>query len=349
MNAALQRIWPASALAGVAGSISGLFIDPHALLASYLAAAVAWSAIPIGALAVLLTSYLVRGGWTEGLHASLTAAALTLPVAALLFTPVLVAAPWLYPWAAEAGRHGALQGIYLTPWFFIARTIVYFIVWTMLALWARNAWGDLDRMKRAASAGLILYAITGSFAGIDWIESLSPEFHSSIYGLLFITFQLLTGFAFAVFIVLQQRRQTLRYGDIFLSILMLWAYVHAMQYIVIWSGDIPDEVVWYLRRSSNGWGVVLAALVILQFVIPFFAMLSERVRYGREPLLVIAGATLVLRFVEAFWLVLPSASAGGPALVLTIPATVMAIGGVWLLAFGETLRRIEAAMAHGTR
>ena len=80
MTAALRRIWPLCALAGVAGSIAGLFIDPHALLASYLAAAVAWSAIPIGALAVLLTTYLVRGEWTEGLHAPLTAAALTLPV-----------------------------------------------------------------------------------------------------------------------------------------------------------------------------------------------------------------------------------------------------------------------------
>jgi hypothetical protein len=343
MNAALRRIWPASALAGVVGSIAGLFIDPHALLASYLAAAVAWSAISLGALAVLLVTYVVRGEWTEGLHAPLTAAALMLPVAGLLFVPVLIAVPWLYPWAAEVERHGALQGIYLTPWFFIVRTIAYFIIWTMLVLWARDAWGDLGRMIRAGSVGLIVYALTGSFAGIDWIESLSPEFHSSVYGLLFVTFQILAGFAFALFVVLRQRQPTLRYGDIFLSILLLWAYIHAMQYIVIWSGDIPDELVWYLHRSSDGWGVVLTALVLLQFVIPFFAMLSERVRYGRGPLLVIAGGTLALRFVEAFWLVLPSTSAGGPVLVLTIPATVMAIGGVWLLAFAEMLRRVEAA------
>lgn len=142
----------------------------------------------------------------------------------------------------------------------------------------------------------------------------------------------------------------MRYGDILLSVLMLWAYMHAMQYIVIWSGDIPDEVAWYLHRASAGWGVVLTALMLLQFVIPFFAMLSGRVRYGREPLLVIAGATLGLRFVEAFWLVLPSAPAAGPVLALTIPATVLATGGVWLPAFGEALQRLEAArpsQAHG--
>jgi hypothetical protein len=91
--------------------------------------------------------------------------------------------------------------------------------------------------------------------------------------------------------------------------------------------------------------VVFTLLVLLQFIFPFFAMLSERVRYGRGPLLVIAGATLVLRFVEAFWLVLPSVSVAGPVLLLTVPATVLAIGGVLMLAFGEMLRRVEAAMA----
>lgn len=167
MKAAPQWVWPASTLAGIAGTVAGLFIDPHALLASYLAAAAAWSAIPLGALAVLLTSYLVRGEWTEGLHAPLAAAALTLPVAGILFVPVLIAVPWLYPWISETERHGATQGVYLTPWFFLVRTIAYFVIWTILALWARNAWGDLDRMKRAASVGLVIYAITGSFAGVD--------------------------------------------------------------------------------------------------------------------------------------------------------------------------------------
>jgi hypothetical protein len=298
---------------------------------------------------VLLTTYLVRGEWTEGLHAPLTGAALMLPVAGVLFVPVLIAMPWLYPWASGAEPHGAFQAVYLTPWFFTIRTIAYFALWTLLALWARHAWGDLARMLRAGSAGLIVYALTASFAGIDWIESLSPEFHSSIYGLLFLTFQLVAGFAFAVFVALQRRGPTFRYGDILLALLMLWAYIHAMQYIVIWSGDIPDEVVWYLRRSSDGWGVVLTLLVLLQFVIPFFAMLSERVRYGRGPLLVIAGATLVLRFVEAFWLVLPSVSVAGPVLLLTVPATVLAIGGVVMLAFGEMLRRVETRTAREAR
>jgi hypothetical protein len=124
--------------------------------------------------------------------------------------------PWLYPWAAADPSASALQEVYLTPWFFAARTIIYFVVWTALALWVRRGWGDLARMIRTASAGLIVYALTASFAGIDWIGSLTPTFHSSIYGLLLITFQLLAGLAFALVIALRpsRARPTFSYGPI---------------------------------------------------------------------------------------------------------------------------------------
>ena len=322
-------------LIAFAGCIAGFLIDPNALMACYLAATVAGSAIPIGALAVLMVTYLVRAEWTEQLHDVLMAAALTLPVVTLMFVPILIAVPWLYPWAATGEHHGALQAVYLTPWFFIIRTIGYLGVWTALAIWVRDAWGDSERMIRAATVGLILYALTASFAGIDWIESLTPEMHSSIYGLLLIAFQLLAGFGFAVFMALRQGRPVLRYGETLLSILLLWAYLHAMQYIVIWAADIPEEVTWYLRRASGGWAVVLWGLVLLQFVLPFFALLSGRVRYGQRPLLLLCGATLGLRFVEAFWLVLPSTHAEGWVLMLDIPAVTLGIGAAWTYAFAR--------------
>jgi hypothetical protein len=323
-------------LLGLAGCIAGFLVDPYAMMASYLAVVVACSAVPIGALAVLTVTYLVRGAWTEELHDALMAAALTLPAMALMFVPILIAVPSLYPWAAAGEHHGALQTVYLTPWFFIIRSLVYFTVWTALALWARDAWGDTERMTKTATVGLIVYALTASFAGIDWVESLTPEMHSSIYGLLVIGFQLLAGFGFGAFMALRQGRPTRRYGEILLSLLLLWAYLHAMQYIVIWAADIPDEVIWYQRRASGGWSVVLWGLMLAQFVLPFFALLSERVRYGHKPLLLLCGVTLALRLVEAFWLVLPSTQAGGWVLLLDIPAVTLAIAAAWGYAFWRT-------------
>jgi hypothetical protein len=107
-------------------ALGGLFIDPQAWLAAYLAVAVACTGVPVGALAVLMTTNLVRGKWTEGLHDPLTAAALTMPIAAMIFVPVLIGMPLLYPWVSVFERHGPLQAIYLTPLFFLVRTIAYF-------------------------------------------------------------------------------------------------------------------------------------------------------------------------------------------------------------------------------
>jgi hypothetical protein len=330
---------------GLTAVIGAALIDVHALLVSYLAAVVTISAVAVGAIPVLMLTYLVRGNWTEGLHVPLMAAALITPAAGLLFIPVLIGIPWLYPWAQEiAGEPGSFKAIWLTPWFFAGRTILYFVIWTVLAIWVRSAWADPRRMIVSASAGLMIYALTASCAGIDWLESLTPEFHSSIYGLLFLTFQILAGFAFALVIALwQPEAPTFRYGAILLSALLLWAYNHAMQYIIIWSGNIPEEVAWYLHRESGAWGVVLWTLVALQFIVPFFAMLLSRVRNGRAALLAIAGLTLALRWVEACVLALPETQAAGTVLWLAAPGAIVVCGAIWWLAFKFVFEHVRSS------
>jgi hypothetical protein len=267
-----------------------------------------------------------------------------------IFLPVLVAfepkeddgVPWLYPWAHNADLHG-FKAFYLAPEAFVLRTVIYFAVWTMLAIWTRASWAEPRRMVAAASAGLIVYALTASLAGVDWLESLTPEFHSSIYGLLFVTFQMLTGLAFALVIALwPPDASTFRYGPILLSVLLLWAYIHAMQYIVIWTGNIPDEVAWYLARESGVWGVLLWTLIILQFLVPFFAMLLERVRNGREPLLIIALLTLAMRLLEAVVLAAPGTDVGGTVLLLAVPAATASVGVLWWLGFRIVLERLRS-------
>jgi len=330
------------ALLGLAAVVVAALIDLHALLTAWLATVVTISAIAVGALAVLMLSYLVRGQWTEGLHVPLAAAALTTPAAGLLFIPVLVGIPWLYPWAHESVR-GAFKSIWLTSGFFVSRTVFYFVLWTALAIWVRRAWADPRRMLISASAGLIAYALTASLAGIDWLESLTPKFHSSIYGLLFLTFQVLAGYAFALVIALwPPLAPTFRYGAILLSALLLWAYNHAMQYIIIWSGNIPEEAIWYMHRETGLWGIVFWALIILQFIVPFFAMLLSRVRNGRKPLLAIALLTVALRFVEAILFALPG-TASGIVLWLAVPGSIVLCGAVWWICFTIAFERVRSS------
>lgn len=341
MSPALQRALPIVATIGFLGCGAGLLIDPKTALASYLTAWFALSAIPIGALGVLLTSYLVRAGWTSDLHEPLIRSALTVPAAAVLFLPVLICMAWIYPWASDASTLPAFKAAYLTPWFFALRAVIYFAIWTALAIWASRAYGNAAAMVRAASAGLIVWTLTSSCAGIDWLESLEPHFHSSIYGLFAIDFELLSGFAFGVtaLLILKSTRQmsNASYSGVLLSLLLLWAYMHAMQYIIIWTGNIPEEVIWYLKRLDGVWGFALWTLYILQFVLPFFALLSGKVRASTKALLSLAVATLMLRLLEAAMFVLPPLGVTKLALLLDLPAAVVAISASLLLAWPVTL------------
>lgn len=322
--------FPILVVVGIVGTVVALLLDAHDTLAAWLAAAVATSSVSIGALCVLMISYLVRGRWTNQLHIPLAAASLTIPIAGLLFIPILVGMPWLYPWTS-ARPDTAFKATYLAPWFFAGRTVLYFVVWSTIACWMRLVWGDTFRMTRAASAGLIVYALSASLASIDWIELLSPNFHSSIYGLILITFQILAGYSFAIAMVTTGRDDATPlpgYGGLMLSTLLLWGYIQAMQYITIWSANIPREAVWYLSRQSGGWLYLYWAIIALQFIVPFFALLSERVRNGALPLWIIACDTLVMRLLESCLLVLPAADAQGPVLWLAVPSAVAATIGI---------------------
>jgi hypothetical protein len=318
----------------VAVLVAGLVIDRRSTLAAYLVAWVAIGAIPLGALGTLMTSYLVRRQWTERLHEILVAATSVLPLVAILFLPVLIGMKELYPAASDVQSLPAFKAVYLAPWFFVLRSLIYFVAFWLLALWQRVAWGDSDRMVRSASGGLIVYALLLSFAGIDWIESIEPEFHSSIYGLLYLGFALLNGVAFVIGAALFSGRRigaTRGYSALLLSTILLWTYLHAMQYIVIWAGNIPDEAVWYLKRSSDGWQFVLAFVALGQFVFPFFALLSARVRSDRGWLLVLCGLTLVMRCWEASILILPAVPHIAPVTVgvMLLAALVFVAAILW--------------------
>jgi hypothetical protein len=309
--------------------IVGVVLDSHATLAGYLVAWVAFGSIPIGALGIVMMSYVVRWKWTTALRPVLLSAAAALPLTALLFLPVLIGMAHVYSAAADPASLKPFKAIYLSPWFFALRAILYFVIWSLLALWLRLAGNDPERMTRAASVGLIVYALSVSLAGVDWLESLEPHFHSSIYGLLFLSFAMLSGLAFGIAGgLLSRRRLNSRkaYSALLLSMILVWGYLHGMQYLVIWSGNIPGEVTWYLKRSSHGWQALLAVLAFGQFVFPFFALLIERIRNDGGWLLGLCVLTLVMRAAEAALLILPAIEHIDP-----LVASMMLLGGFVLI------------------
>lgn len=299
--------------------LAGLAMDARTALAAYLATWVAFASISIGALGVVHMTYLVRRAWTEELHTALMSAADLLPICGVLFIPVLLGAAWIYPAASDASALPAFKAVYLAPWFVALRAVIYFVIWTVLVVMTKAAWGDQRRMNRVAAAGLIVLSLTVSLAGVDWLESLNPEFHSSIYGLLFLTNTLLAGLAFSIAIALMSRNRikiSRGYGGLLLGAILLWAYLHAMQYIVIWSANIPAEVSWYLVRTSGAWGYLVVLLALAQFLIPFFLLLIDSLRRNRIVLLVLCATTLLMRWIEMLILALPDIPQLTPAILV---------------------------------
>jgi hypothetical protein len=317
MNGRTRHFFAAAAFAA-AIALAAFALDARTALAAYLATWLAFASISIGSLGMLHMTYLVRRAWTEELHAALASAADLLPICGVLFIPILLGAVWIYPAAGNASTLLPFKSIYLAPWFVALRAIIYFAIWTLLAVKTRTAWGNPQRMTRIAAIGLIVLSLTVSLAGVDWLESLNPKFHSSIYGLLFLNDVLLAGFAFSIAVGLWSRdwiKSTRGYGGLLLGAFLLWGYLHAMQYIVIWSANIPEEVKWYVVRTAGPWGYVVTLLAFGQFLIPFFILLMERNRRNRKVLFGICVMTLLMRWPEMIVLALPEIPHLNPAVL----------------------------------
>jgi hypothetical protein len=253
------------------------------------------------------------------------------PLVAIAMIPLLVGLELIYPWTAHGATAGyaAFKAAWLSTGFFIGRTVVYLVVLSLLA-WALLTVRPSLRAPIAA-VGVILYAIIGSLIGIDFAESTEPSFHSSIYGLLALTNQWLAGISFAILLGLWSHHGEAprAAAGVLVTAILMWGYMHAMQYIVIWAGDIPAEARWYIERGRHGWWALAWILYGVQGLISFCALLSPKVRNSSRAMIVLALVTLLMRLVEQAWLVLP----GMPGLSWAVAPLILA-ASVAMLGFG---------------
>ena len=294
-------------IVGLIGCLIGLVFAPREALAAWLVCWLGWGSIPIGSLALLMLVALIPGSWRQLYARPLVIGTTLMPIVAVAMIPLLIGASLIYPWTAAGATAGdaAFKAAWLSTGFFVVRTIVYLLTLSLIA-WALLA-ADQRLRGPIAAAGVIAYALFGSLIGIDFAESTQPDFHSSIYGLLALTNQWLAGISFAILLGLwtSKEKPPLAAAGVLVTALLLWGYMHAMQYIVIWAGDIPAEARWYIERGRHGWGAVAWMLYGLQGLVTFAALLSPKVRTSREAMMSLAALTLLMRIVEQAWFVLP--------------------------------------------
>jgi len=370
-----------SLVIGVVASVLAVglgFSNPTIFFRGYLISFVDWLTVCLGAMAILMIRHLTGGGWGMVIRRVLGAAMRTLPLMAVLFLPIaLLAVPRLYPWAMapdriqdpRIGEHLANNGFvisgYLNRSGFILRGAIYFAIWYLMVFlltrWSKQqdappASDNNNRFKAVSGPGLIMLAFTLSFAAIDWVMSLDPSWISTIYGLLVVAGSLLSGLAFAVVV----ERILFRYkpmsfllrpsfvhdhGKFMLTFVMVWAYFSFSQWLIIWSGNLPEEITWYIRRLNGGWGFVGLFLVLFHFAVPFVLLLSRPLKRDITKLVWVATGLLVMHYVDLFWHIEPSFS---PTFTVTWADLVIpfAMGGLWMAYFCRNLGSLPLVPAY---
>jgi hypothetical protein len=351
--------------------VAGL-ADKVEFFRSYLIAFVFWIGITLGSLALLMVQHLTGGRWALVIRRILEAGSRTLPLMAVAALPVLAGIKTVYSWSRPGQTDPVIlaKQSYLNFGFFVVRMIFYFAVWFALTH-ILNKWSKEEdaggagaqlwmRLEGLSGIGLVLYGLTVTFAGIDWVMSLEPQWYSTIYGMLFMVAQALSALAFAVAVLvwLSDRKPLSQFvrpaqfqdlGSFLLTFVMLWAYLEFSQFLIIWGGNLSDEIPWYLRRMEGVWGHVALLLVILSFFLPFFLLLFRHIKRRTRSLLIVTLLVLFMRLVDVYWMVLPAFGGGSVRLTWMNVALPFGMGGIWFAYFLWQLQRMPVLPAHDPR
>jgi hypothetical protein len=350
---------------------------------SWLVGFVFCAGLAVGSLAWLMLGHMSGGAWALTSRRLFEAATRTLPLVALMFLPVVVSlfvhphtpghehGESLYEWS----NHEVVAGDKVLQWkrpylnepFFIIRGVIYFAVWFGLAYlmnkWSREQDSSGDprirrRMQDWSGPGLLLFGLTVTFAAVDWGMSLEPHWFSTMYGLILMAGWGLSALALAITVAaflnhhepMSHAYQPLHFhdwGKLLLAMVMLFAYFSFSQFLIIWAGNLPEEIPFYLRRLRHGWEYVGLALILFHFALPFALLLSRGLKRTPRLLRQVAVLMLFMRAVDLVFLFAPSAHQGGEAEFhaidllrhfLPMLAVTAGLGGLWLWYYFGQLR-----------
>jgi hypothetical protein len=358
----IQRICLFVGIGASLGMLPLLFQNPDHFFRSYLFAFMYWSGLTLGSLGIFLLHNVVGGKWGVVIRKFVESGTRTLPLCAVLLIPIFFGMKSLYVWTDPAVRaHDFAVGHkngYMNVPMFIGRAALYFAIWLFwgfrLLGWSKQqdqSWSDATfrKMKSFSAPGLVIFIVSTSYAFIDWIMSLEPDWYSTIYPWMFTVGQVLLTFAFMIaLLVIFSRREPfvkiltpLHFSDLsnlMLAFTILWTYMSFAQFLIIWAENLPDEIPWYIRRFSGGWGVIAVCIALFHFALPFFLLLMRFIKRNPKLIYKLAIYMICIRILDVFWIVEPAFRQRGFEFYLTDILAPVAIGGLWLAYFVYQLK-----------
>lgn len=352
-------------------------------LRSWLLGFIFWCGISVGCLGLLILQYLTGGAWGVVSRRIFEAGSRSIPIVAILFLPILLGVTQMYEWTHLTDAVTLHRQPYLNPLSWGFRAVLYFALWGVMA-YLLNKWSKeqdetgnfelLSKMSRFCGPTMVIFALVVSFAAIDWVMTLDPHWFSTIFGLLYMIGWALSALAFTIVLLAWfAEREPMNHivgkkhfhdlGKLMLAMVMVWAYFNFSQFLIIWSGNLPEETRWYLTRMKGTWGVIGFILILFHFAFPFLVLLSRDIKRNTKWLSVLAVFILIMRFLDYYYIIGPSpmvtqhGEPGAFHISWMDFVTPIAVGGIWLWwFFGELKKRplipindpfLENAIAHG--
>jgi len=337
--------------------------NPQQFYFSWLVSFLFFISLALGGMFFVLLQFVTKSGWGIVVRRLAENVMATVPLFVVLFIPVALGIHELFPWshADAVAADPLLQGKepYLNQGFFLVRAAVYLLLWTLIAVWYRSNSVKQDRtgedaISRRLSAtsgpGIIVFALTISYAVIDWVMSLDPHWYSTIFGVYYFSGCLVGIFALMVLMAAAlEHAGVLRkvinvehfhdLGKLLFAFSMFWAYIAFSQFFLIWYGNIPEETLWYLHRAEGSWKSLSVLLAVGHFVVPFFFLMPRAIKRKRIPLVLGALWMLAMHWIDLYWLIMPNLHQHDVHLSLLDLTTLLGIGGLFIAMLGWLMRR----------
>ena len=345
------------ALAGVATLLGGFFWEPSRTWASLLIAGYLLTGFGLAGIVFVAIQYACGAGWSVAFRRAPEAMSMILPAGAMLLAVVFLFHPSTYPWTSHAPHHG-FQEFWLRRPFFLVRAFVYIALWIAFAfaIVRTSRRQDIDgsivhtrRNVRLSIVFLMVFAVTFWLASFDWVMSLEPKWASTIFGIYNFAGMFSGGLALLVLLVLWLRRSgPLRdfvneehlhdLGKLLFAFCTFWMYIWFSQYMLVWYADITEETVYYVARLRNGWGPLFLVNMILNWALPFAALLPRGAKRSPRALGRVAAVVLAGRVLDVYLLIAPPLVGARPAFGIWEAGILTGAAGILVLAFYRGIR-----------
>jgi hypothetical protein len=359
----MPAISAAVALLGIGACAILGAANPKQFFFSWLVSFLFFLSLALGALFFVLIQYASQGGWGIVLRRIGETTFATVPVMAALFLPLVFGLHDLYSWTVPgAAEHDALlrwKEPFLNVRFFLVRAVLYFGIWSFIALlYYRGSRGQdvtgnpavSARLRRFAGPAIIVLALTQTLASVDWIMSLTPHWYSTMFGVYFFAGSFVGFIALLSVVAVAMRRAGLLdavispehlhdVGKFLFAFTAFWAYIAFSQFLLMWYANLPEETIWYKARLEGSWKTVSIILMAGHFGIPFFYLMGRAVKRRGWTLAVGGYWILAMHFLDLYWQVMPTLHPDGLRPSALDVAAFVAVGGIFVAAASWLMRR----------